>query len=294
MLGKLFKHEFKAVIRVYSLLCILVAIFTFMMIVYDRILNDNIQKLTGWLHVIAETMAAFLGMGYFLVLLAVNILTFVYLIYRFYQTMVCDEGYLTHTLPVTTGQLIFTKTATTFCFQVLSAAVTVFSILLLVIGAGAWSDLVNICRGAIEELRDYNVFGINFSILIFLGILLVIAMVIFNILTYYMCISAGNLFSSHKLLGSVVVYLLFDVIKGIISAIIMVFGMWSASKRLNGMSEKVLATEDIENWGVFHSPSEILGFINSYMVAGVILMILGCAILFFVSRYILKNKLNLA
>lgn len=100
MLGKLFKHEWKASIRVYGLLYILAAIFTVAVILYNQVFKNFAEGLESkWLQGILVSIESVLVIGYVLVLLAVNILTFIYLIYRFYQTMVCDEAYLTHTLP---------------------------------------------------------------------------------------------------------------------------------------------------------------------------------------------------
>lgn len=129
MLGKLFKHEWKASIRVYGLLYILAAIFTVAVILYNEVFKNFAEGLESkWLQGILVSIEAILGIGYILVLLAVNILTFIYLIYRFYQTMVCDEAYLTHTLPVTTGQLIIVKSVMAFCFQILSIIITIISV----------------------------------------------------------------------------------------------------------------------------------------------------------------------
>lgn len=292
MLGKLFKHEWKASARVYGLLYILTAVYTFLVILYDGVFGKMIyQDSSGWLKGISSTFAVLLLVGYVVILIAVNVLTLVYLIYRFYQTMVSDEGYLTHTLPVTTGQLIVVKTVMAFCFQMISIVVTGLSIMALLLAGGGYAEVSSGIGEILSQLRNQGIFCGNFTVLVILGVLLAAVSSIFNILTYYMCISAGNLFNGHKLLGSVVVYLVFNVVLGIVQTVVMVVGVWVAEKHVDYLAGK---QSDLEMWVNSLQPSEMFGFVNIYISAGLVMMIVGCGILFFVSRYLLKNKLNLA
>lgn len=296
MLGKLFKHEWKASIRVYGMLYILAAIFTGVVLLYNGIFRNFTERLQSqWLRSTMLAIEGVLGIGYILVLLAVNILTLVYLIYRFYQTMVCDEAYLTHTLPVTTGQLIFVKSIMAFCFQFLSILVTIASFLSLIIVGGEWNRAVSVFSEALQELKDSGFYCGNLAITTILFVLLIICSTFFSILVYYMCISAGNLFNSRKLLGSVVVYLVFNVVLRIFSIVLVIFGMWTAEKRLQHLVK--LSDNDIyvlDEWINSMKPSAVLAFANSYLVAGLLLIAAGCVALFAVSRHLLKNKLNLA
>lgn len=295
MLGKLFKHEWKASIRVYGMLYILAAIFTVAVIVYRGIFQNFALGLQSqWLKGIILTIEGLLGIGYILVLLAVNILTLVYLIYRFYQTMVCDEAYLTHTLPVTTGQLILVKSVMAYCFQMLSAIITILSFLSLLVVSGEWNTMVSSFSELIQELKESGFWCGNFAVTVIIIILLTMAFAFFSILTYYMCISAGNLFNSHKLLGSIVVYLIFNVVIRIFSVLLIVLGLWTAEKRLSNMAGVTGDVYVLDEWINSILPSEVLGFANSYLIAGFLVVAAGCAALFLVSRYLLKNKLNLA
>lgn len=295
MLGKLFKHEWKASIRVYGLLYILAAIFTVAVILYNGVFRNFMERLESqWLQGVMVAIEAVLGIGYILVLLAVNILTLIYLIYRFYQTMVCDEAYLTHTLPVTTGQLIVVKSVMAFCFQILSIIITVISFLSLIIVSGEWNTMISEFSRMIQEIKESGFWCGNFAITIILSILFIIVSSFFAIFTYYMCISAGNLFNSHKLLGSVVVYFVFEFVMKVLSILLVIFGMWTVEKRLKHMGGFTENVYMLDEWISSMKPSEILSFINSYLLLGFLIIAAGTTILFFVSRYLLKNKLNLA
>ncbi len=295
MLGKLFKHEWKASIRVYGLLYILAAIFTVAVILYNQVFKNFAEGLESkWLQGILVSIESVLVIGYVLVLLAVNILTFIYLIYRFYQTMVCDEAYLTHTLPVTTGQLIIVKSVMAFCFQILSIIITIISILSLVMASGEWNAMISEFSHIIQGIKESGFWCGNLAITIILGVLLIIVSSFFGIFTYYMCICAGNLFHSHKLLGSVVVYFIFQFVMNILSVLLVIFGMWTVEKRLKHMGGFTENAYMLDEWISSIQPPEILSFVNSYLFLGFLIIAAGTTILFFVSRYLLKNKLNLA
>ena len=100
MLGKLLKHDFKSLLRrIWPAFLILFA-------------SAGLCRLFWRL---GEAYPAFnlvrgLALTLFILLLVAGYLfVCVVCIMRFYQSMVKDEGYLTHTLPVTKGRLIFSK-----------------------------------------------------------------------------------------------------------------------------------------------------------------------------------------
>ena len=114
MLGKLLKHDFKSLLRrIWPAFLILFA-------------SAGLCRLFWRL---GEAYPAFnlvrgLALTLFILLLVVGYLfVCVVCIMRFYQSMVKDEGYLTHTLPVTKGRLIFSKVFTSVvCLLLMLAA----------------------------------------------------------------------------------------------------------------------------------------------------------------------------
>jgi hypothetical protein len=284
MLGKLWKHEVKSSIRVYGLMYLVVAIFTGLLMMYESLFK-HIRIQNEWMRRFTSMITSMGSIGYLLILVTVNLLTLVYLIYRFYQTMISDQGYLTHTLPVTTGQLIFVKTVAAFCFRIVSFLVSVLSILLVIVSTGDWNKFVMKIQDLLMKADELSLRGSQqFIVFLILAVLCSVFSGLFKILEYYTCLSAGNLFDSHKLAGSVVVYLVFNVVLGIVRTFLMLIGMDMAEKwsdnLLSDRMEPLLR--------------EMLGLIDIYMAAGMLLMAAGCGILFAVSRYLLKNRLNLA
>ena len=67
-------------------------------------------------------------MLYVLGLFALFVLTAVYLTMRFYKTMYSNQGYLTHTLPLSTTAILNTKILTAVLWLVIAFAATIGSI----------------------------------------------------------------------------------------------------------------------------------------------------------------------
>lgn len=93
MLGKLIKHEFKAVTNVMllingcTLLLSLIGCLTFVSPLWE-LENDYIPM-----------MAAFSVIVYYIAIIAISFASAIYLMLRFYKNLYTDEGYLMHTLP---------------------------------------------------------------------------------------------------------------------------------------------------------------------------------------------------
>ena len=111
MLGKLIKNEFKANIHTIGMIYVVAAAAILVM------MAAFIVKIT-WLSAIATIVL--IGTG----VLAV-VMTFVSVVQNFRKTLFGGQGYLSFTLPVTSGQLLAAKTITSFCWMLLSYAVAI-------------------------------------------------------------------------------------------------------------------------------------------------------------------------
>jgi len=124
MLGKLLKHEWKAVWKVPVLLIGilmltgLIAGLTFSMPIWD----------SDWVGL--PMSGVMLIMMFFFALSGVNIGITIYLGVRYYKSMFTDEGYLTHTLPVSARELLLNKVITISAWNLIAVAGVVVSLLL--------------------------------------------------------------------------------------------------------------------------------------------------------------------
>jgi len=300
MLGKLFKHEFQATIRVLGFMYLIVLGFTGGLMISTKLtdvisfdsnnhglgLEVGIDTKMGIFQKMAVIINVTLIIGYIVSIIAVNILTLVYLIYRYYQTMVCDEGYLTHTLPVKTSQLIVIKTTVALLYQIatfLISALSIFSIIMFftyMSGKEAWTEFKKIFGNIIPYLKEQELMTPSFYLFLFLVLIGVLACMIYQNLTYFTSIAAGNLFSSNKLAGSIAVYIIYNVAVQFISGIAMLI----LSPLINRMDSSI----------TIETNAQAFALINCFLGIGIVVILVVNTALFFVSHYILKNKLNLA
>ena len=125
MLGKLFKHEFKDTAKVLLPLNLaLIGVTIIGMIVLGLKIFDSENIAMGFL---AISMVFF----YILAIIALFIITYIYLMIRFYRTMYADEAYLTHTLPVSTFSTFNVKLLVSAFWAFLTMALTAVSVLSL-------------------------------------------------------------------------------------------------------------------------------------------------------------------
>ena len=207
MLGKLLKYEMKGTGRTlvpfYGLMLLLAVI--------TRIFNGiNIHKFST----LGEIAMGIVAFAYGLTMASVMMLTAFLVIQRFYRTVYGDEGYLTHTLPVKSRDIIISKTASAFLWIVLSAVVAFTSVMIIGYQAGMWKELMYALDYLREEIMLSQILGSGAN-LILLGIFALIS----TTLMIYMSISIGQLFRK-KLIGSLGAFIGVSFIVNTITGII--------------------------------------------------------------------------
>lgn len=193
MLGKIIKHEFKATYKTALTMILSVLLVGGLVRMMDLVSFDG----TIW-EIIEMIMAVF----YLLLLIAVPVSMFVVSIARFYRTMVKDEGYLTHTLPVKKTQLINGKLITSVIWIIISIMVIPLSLLINV------KNSIYTFRDIAELLK--LVFSNSTYIMdCVMFILLIIVSIMTSLLLCYASIGMGQMFNGHRLAGSVLFYFIF-------------------------------------------------------------------------------------
>ena len=202
MLGKLLKYDFRSMWKQFSVIwpaaLILAFLNRFTMFGMD---NPGGSAFGEWMGVIS--MGLFGGVCFTMVILSA-----VFVLTRFYKGLLGDEGYLMHTLPVKPWMLIVSKlTIGTIWFYLID---------LLLVGAITLITLIALPTMAyfspedLLELRTmFQSYHTIFTVpsILFLAIPVMIIGSVFSLLTIYASISLGQLFSSHKVLASILCYL---------------------------------------------------------------------------------------
>lgn len=278
MLGKLMKHEFRATGRIMLPLLgaelLLSVLAGFSVRGLERIENMGFLGITYIL-----TLSVF-----FLGLFALAVVAFVLMIQRFYKNLLRDEGYLAMTLPASVDEQIWAKLLVSFVWF---AAVTVLSAvaMLVLVSIGSRMQLLRDMffdeqvREVIREITSHvgggniALFALEFVVLSFLGTCA-------TCLRCYSALAIGHSAADHKMLLSFVAYF--------------VIGM-ALSLLQNAFTFGLLPNLDIEQLLMNVDTLEGgLRFAHGAMWAGVALSLLYSALFYFVTRWFLKNKLNLA
>ena len=205
MLGKLIKHEFRATGRillpVYLVMLLTAALVRGFQVLTEQTAGEFMRALAV-LSVLLFSAAVFGG----------SILAFVLMIYRFYKNLMTDEGYLMFTLPVTTGQLIWSKMIVSAVWLLATAAMDVLSMFISVFDSAAWRDIFQLPGLLWQQLREYagNLGLIPAEIVV---LVLLAALVCF--LKFYAAIALGHSFTNRKMLLSVAFFAAFSVVEQI-------------------------------------------------------------------------------
>lgn len=185
--------------------------------------------------------------------------TVVVLVSRFYKNLLGQEGYLMFTLPVTAGQNILAKLLPALCWSIGS-----IFLCLLVIFLQTW-------------INGSSLFGSFDGSALGFALFALLSLAAF-ILFCYLCMGIGQLFNDHKFLASIGAFILIQLILQIVG---------------------VSAGFALARWSVFLDAVSGISGIED-LSSGLILTCLNgaalvsCLILFFVTRWLLDKKLNLA
>lgn len=153
---------------------------------------------------------SFLAYAFILMVIAIGINIFIG--YRFYKSMYSSMGYFTHTLPLSTNELILGKTIPAIVVQILIDLMVIISAVIIFLGyyvakEGLENAIYNIT--SLIQIFAGRYFHTGFGIIlaaIILGIFAVIKTVSVTFILL-LCASLGQLFNSYRILMVVVSFI---------------------------------------------------------------------------------------
>lgn len=275
MTFKLVKYEFRSTIRMMGILWIALPVLAVLMGLFDKLYaGDGLGEYPVVVNLI-HSVTSFL---YFAIFVALITMTVMIIILRFYRGLLRDEGYLMHTLPVKTWQLITAKGVVAVCVSVISMAVAVLSILLLSLFDG-WVYTGEFVHYAAEMMKERPLIAVIGLECIFLGIAWLMA-VIYKV---YASMSIGQLAAKHKIALSVAAHI------GIsIAGIMMLSFAGNALNTLIGRFDGMV--DSIETWisGISTDGTIVLS-----LLIVILFELVKVAVFHVVSEQLLRRKLNL-
>ena len=273
MLGKLVKYEFKSTSRVmwflYGALIVVGALLGLMLRIDQDSMDLSIMPLYASSHTgqrALQIILASLGGIYFLMVQAIFIMTIIMIITRFNKNLLGGEGYLMHTLPVKTHNLILSKGIVAIIWGVIAIVSGILSGLFFSITSGFLKLFFQ--EYSLADLWNFIKESLGLNALLF--VIMVVVGCIATVLAFYFAMAIGNLANKNKFLFAVLAYVGIQVVLSIIVSVI----------GINGGGVIGLLFRDAN--------------MRSFLIYSIIEQLILCVIFFFGTNYILKNKLNLA
>jgi hypothetical protein len=206
-----------------------------------------------------------------MLIVGIIVLSFVITLQRFRNNLMSSEGYLMMTLPVKTDSIILSKMFTASIWNVASVIVVAISIMTMMMPSVSLPDLISHIRAALERVSLLN------FVLYLVEILVLIALSLFSgILMFYACMSLSMLVNKHRGLFTFGAYIVISTVLQIISSVIVAIMV-------------ALDMAEIFSFDKFFSS------LNTHILL-LIIIVIGtalCAVFYFITRYMLKRKLNL-
>jgi hypothetical protein len=225
------------------------------------------------------------------VLIGVLMATYIYSAVRFYKTMYSKQGYLTHTLPVNYHQLFLGKllTNSAWIFIITIAVIIAEVIYLMSIVNWAFSGIALV--GDISPLGSYpNIWsmigdnwativseiqmelGINIVSFFWIIFVMLIIAAPFSMMMIFGAITVGQLSSKHKIAMSILSYFAISTVFSFLSNIVSFVAMAGIDHR---------------------TPIDGGAFFTMLFIPIIVLYVLVCVGLYFISMVIVQKKLNL-
>ena len=267
MLKKLMKHEFRATLRV-------------MAPVYLLLLATSVGarfSISGLLETdsgLLNLLGGLLVVAFAVTMAAVCLLTAFLMVYRFYQNLLRDEGYVMMTLPVSVHQQVWSKLLVGVVWCVVTAIAVGAALVILVLDLDMLEGIRRFGGEVWALLRsEYGFDGV--LVLVELAVLCVVA-VCSTYLEFYCALAIGHSRPNHKLVWSIAAYFGMDILLTLVGAPLM---------------ELVNAT------GIFDR-LDLLSFSASQSVhmglwIATLVCALGAAVYYALTTWFLENRLNL-
>ena len=242
--------------------------------------NNDINAAQSWF-VLSSFVATLIL--YVIMLLASTWGMLIFLGIRFYRSMYTDEGYLSHTLPVTANQLFLSKVLVSGVWYLfitigigISVVALIVSLMTGLLNIGELSSVLTQYNGNIWEFLADAFYELGRTYEEEMGITLLLTYVagpFITMVTRFGALTIGQLSSKHKGLMGILAYAGLTILSSIIGSTVQSAFMFGAN--------------------VANSASGITVSTNSAYDINVITSLLIAAIMYGVSYYIMNRKLNL-
>ena len=282
MLGKLLKYEWKGLCSPFLIMLIVLGGTTALTCGVILTINPKYDETVTGFSVMALVFSILL---YYFGIIGCSLGTTLVIVVRFYKTCYTDQGYLTHTLPVTAKQHLNAKIIAAFVTHLLLMIAIVVSLLIIIqVGIHHIFSFIpdytyeefrrTIAREFTYAYRDIEEeLGIRIGQFITYIVVYSIISMIANIITTFGCVSLGQLYAKHRVIGAIAAYFILQFVMSIIS-------FFASTILFN----KAIVNDSYTTGFRIISPSSNLTLI---------LMVIVAVAMYFANLHMMTKKLNL-
>lgn len=221
---------------------------------------------------IVSPVTTFLTGLFILLLVGIFIATFVVAVYHFYRNFIKDEGYLTHTLPVTKNQLVLSKLMSALVYIIVTVLVVGIALLIAFYQKDALLGLWKLWETGLEtQFHIHPVLGaVVFAVLMLVSY-------IYQLLLVYLAIALGQTKNGNRALNSIAYGFVLYIVNQVISVATLLLSMVFKPDLLKQFEQSV---PDVQSIGIVFSISFLISIVISI-------------IYYIVTVRLLDKKLNL-
>ena len=275
MLGKLLKHEFKATART------MLPMFG-VVVLLSVLANLGFAQIADSENGALDILFGLFIFAFFLGLFTMGVMAMVVMIQRFYKNVLGDEGYLTLTLPVNVHEIVWSKLIVSFVWFLATGLIAMAAVFVAVftLTYTEFGEMFRSMPSFSEMLRlFFDQSGVTpWQLTSF--ILQVLAMIILSSLTvclhFYASMALGYSFSNNKLLLSVVFFIAISFFFSFVSSLLGIF------------ADGLAMTVTVE------AGSSVMATLQELSLGSMIYTLIEGVVLYLLTTYCLKNRLNLS
>ena len=209
------------------------------------------------------------------VTVAIMVLSVVMIIQRYSTSLLGEEGYFSHVLPVSVSAHIGNKLISAVIWVTVTMLVALLTGLLILLGIGITTGFEGYDMSYIEVPKRFWLYAFEFILIMIVGIVKMVMQI-------YAAITIGHQAQNHTTLASIGAYiavLMFEGAVGRISAgVIPVF-------------RQILSQGEYQ--ADLYGPDGILMF-NKVFIPAMLMSLAFSAVYFFICKYLMEKRLNLA
>ena len=291
MLGKLFKYEWKGFRFPILIMLIVLAGTTVLTCSVIMTINPKYDETFTWYSMMALIFSILL---YYFGIIGCALGVMLIIAIRFYKTCYTDQGYLTHTLPVPTQKILNVKIIASIAAVLLMILAVAGS--LFIIAQVGISHILSIAiaesHGTIGDIGEARTMffqemstvfsefedelGISLGLYLTYLVIYFIIAVVANVVTVLGCVSLGQLYAKHRIIGAIAAYF-------IVQFILKILGNISTMP----MYAKMMRAEE------YYEEYSVFGLMSPTMNLALLFSVIVAVVMYFINLHMMTKKLNL-